>query len=216
MSQNRTSFEIGMESSDVVKRIVGYNGDIAAITLILHHVCYNWRQTHNLGSTQTTDYMTCLEQERPIKRVLLLRELVLDGLEKEIEKIGKGHHEDEHTVVSFTSKVHLASGKKMHLPMMNFHPEVPKEQQLEFIIRFLGKIGEKEGAVLDSGRYFHYYGNRLMSEKEWVRFSASFLKPVILVSPRYVSQRLTDGYSTLRLTKDLTYKPKIPSVVHIL
>jgi len=37
--------------------------------------------------------------------------------------------------------------------------------------------------------------------------------PVILVSPRYIGHRLRDGYSTLRLTSDTTFKPKVPELI---
>lgn len=41
------------------------------------------------------------------------------------------------------------------------------------------------------------------------------IMPCVLVSPRYIGHALNDGYCSLRLTADSTFKPKIPTVVHI-
>lgn len=214
MKSDKNPFKLGMTASDVVWAIVKNQEDITAIALILHHVDINWRQKHAEPLDQISNYRTSLYQEDPIKINVVSRESVLSDLENEIAKMEKDY-ESDHTVVSVTSKVNLPYGEMKHIPMMNFHPEV-EHDQLKSVIDFLREIGEKDGVVLESGRYFHYYGNCLMSEREWVRFSAIFLKPCVLVSPRYVGQILCNDYSTLRLTKDDIYKPTIPAVIHIL
>ena len=214
MKSNKNVFEIGMNSSEVIRNIVRYQRDIAAITLVLHHVSINWRQEHTDPSSQISNYKTSLHQVDPVRIRMVSREDVLSDLETEIGKTKKSY-ENEHAVVSVASRVNLVYGGIRHIPMMNFHPEIGHDQ-LRAVINFLREIGEKEGVILESGRYFHYYGNRLISEREWIKFSATFLKPVVLVSPRYIGQVFHNNYSTLRLTKDDTYKPRIPSVVHIL
>ena len=74
----------------------------------------------------------------------------------------------------------------------------------------------REGVFLDSGRYFHYFGNFVLSNEEWSQFNGAFLMPCILVSPRYIGHRLINGYNTLRLTNDNAFKTKIPEVVEII
>ena len=99
--------------------------------------------------------------------------------------------------------------------MMNFHPE--EGVGLDDVKKVLGHIcSDKRGVLLDSGRYYHHYGDFLLEEDEWIQFMADFLIPSILVSPRYVGHRLHEGFCSLRLTADGEYKPKIPEVIEIL
>ena len=98
--------------------------------------------------------------------------------------------------------------------MMNFHPENISTNEIIKILKHICK--EKHGVFLKSGRYYHYYGNFLLSEKQWENFVTEFLMPTILVSPRYIGHRLNNGYCTLRLTTDKKYKPKIPRAIKII
>lgn len=119
----------------------------------------------------------------------------------------------KHQVWSLTSKVVTSDGRTMHLPMMNFHPvdDISTDDIVDFIKIV---VPDKDGVVLHSGRYFHYYGCYLLTEDEWIKFNAKFLMPCVFVSPRYVGHVLRDGYSSLRFTNDDKYKPTIPTVIH--
>ena len=98
--------------------------------------------------------------------------------------------------------------------MMNFHPDNVPNDIIEKALSYICK--SKKGVLLDSGRFFHYYGDFLLNEKEWIKFMAEFLMPCVIVSPRYIGHRLYYGDCTLRLTADSKYKPKIPTVIKIL
>lgn len=98
--------------------------------------------------------------------------------------------------------------------MMNFHPDAASQDDVTQALQYICR--GKQGALLESGRYLHYYGDFLLNEQEWPKFMAEFLMPCTLVSPRYIGHRLYDGYCTLRLTADKTSKPKIPEVVRII
>ena len=118
----------------------------------------------------------------------------------------------EYEVLSFCSKVKLKDGSLRHIAMMNFHPE--ENVDLTHIRRAIQYIcGSREGVLLDSGRYYHYWGNFLLSEIEWMKFLGDFLMPTVIVSPRYIGHQLFNGSCTLRLTSDLTYKPQVPTVI---
>lgn len=210
-----TEFKIGMSASEVVQTIVETNKEISAVKLILHPVGINWRQKYTTPEEQSSHYKEGLYQSKPLKTRVVFRSSIITDLDDEIERIQEGC-EDKQTTVSVTSKITLSSGKKRHLAMMNFHPEIEESKRLELIIDFLEEIGEKEGVILASSRYFHYYGTRLLSEREWIVFSATFLKPASLVSPRYVANCFCDGYSTLRLTREEIYKSTVPRVVSII
>ncbi len=99
--------------------------------------------------------------------------------------------------------------------MMNFHPE--NGLGLGEVKKSLNHLcSDKRGVLLDSGRYFHYYGDFLLDQREWETFLGNFLLPFNLVHPGYIGYRLRDGYSTLRLTTDEKYKTKPPEVIEIL
>lgn len=101
-----------------------------------------------------------------------------------------------------------------HVPMMNFHFE--EGADINFAIKAVEKIcGDMSGVLLESGRFFHYYGNALLHHEEWLHFLGQFLMPCVLVSPRYIGHALNDGYFSLRLTADNIFKPKIPTVIKV-
>ena len=97
--------------------------------------------------------------------------------------------------------------------MMNFHTVDISLDKIKTVTKHI--CPNYDGVILSSGRFFHYYGNKLLTEDEWLKFMADFLMPCVLVSPRYIGHRLFDKYCTLRLTADKTYKTKIPEVIDV-
>jgi hypothetical protein len=193
-------------SLEVLKDIISRKPEIDSLTLILHNVSINWRQKHSTSAQKMSHIEESLIQESPAEIKTITRQgflaLTPDDLSSNVK----------HQVWSFCSKVKTGDGRAMHLPMMNFHPldNTSIDDIVNFIkIAFMGK----NGVILNSGRYYHYYGDYLMTEKQWIEFNSKFLMPCDLVSPRYVGHRLQDGYSTLRLTADDKYKPVIPIVI---
>lgn len=102
--------------------------------------------------------------------------------------------------------------------MMNFHVDgLNRDKSKEVILKSINAIcGEEQGALLDSGRWFHYYGNFLLDTNQWYKFLAKFTIPCILVSGGFIGHALDRGYVTLRLTSDEKHNPKIPTVVDII
>lgn len=192
-------------SLDVLQEIVAENIDIVSVKLILHEVALNWGQKYDESSKIVTHFEESLIQEVPLELRQLDRQ---DFLNLTLDDLLTTNHK----VWSFTSKVIMRDGTNRHIPMMNFHPLTGVNVQN--IIDFIRlSEPEKEGVLLESGRYYHYYGYELLSENEWLQFNARFLMPMILVRARYIGHRLRDGYSTLRLTNDSTFKPKVPTVI---
>lgn len=200
----------GMSSFEVSQTIVENYPEIAEITLISHFVDLNWRQKYKNIGEKKANLVLGLDHGgvtgvfkffRPQYQKLKIIELA--------EKLGK------HEVLSFCSKVKLANGEYKHIPMMNFHPE--DGTSLEYIISAVKTIcGDEIGAILETGRYYHYWGNFLLSQEEWLKFLADFLMPTYLVSPRYIGHRLYIGECTLRMTNDDFFKPKIPQVINVI
>lgn len=203
------SFKIGQTSLEVAQNIVSHYEEVAQITLIQHEVFVNWRQIHKDNEDKAKWLLESFNHPTPIAEKNLNRDaflkLTLDDLQ----------HSTPYTVWSLTSKVICKDGSTKHLPMMNFHPEIVDSEP--YIIQSLEYLFPKKvGVLVDSGRYLHYYGDFLISPEEWLYFLGEFLMPCILVSQRYIGHRLYDGYSTLRLTNDGTFKPTLPRVVKLL
>lgn len=199
---------IGSTSLEVIKEIVSRHPEIARIKLILHGVQLNWGQRYDTNDKILAHFEESLIQEIPLEERWLDR---VDFLTLGLGDLEAGDHQ----VWSFTSKVQADDGAFFHIPMMNFHPL--DGAGVNDILRYI-KLAEpgRRGWVLESGRYFHLYIDALLSEADWIQFNARFLMPLILVRSRYIGHRLRDGYSTLRLTNDTTYKPKIPTVIELI
>ncbi|MCC3771744.1 hypothetical protein [Streptomyces sp. UNOC14_S4] len=99
-----------------------------------------------------------------------------------------------------------------HLALMNLHPEgfLGREELGKAVLQVTGGI---PGYLLTSGRFFHYYGRRLLSKAEWTDFAARFLMPCTMVSPRYIGHSLSRDTCCLRLNAVPPHKPSVPEVV---
>ncbi len=195
-------------SLSVCKYIVQQYSEILAIELVAHKVGKNWRQVYSGKEEKLAHLSSAFIQTLPLRRVRYERDKFMSVVCEDLPKVGK------HCVWSISSKVWCKDQKYRHIGMMNFHSETGSLDDIIYSIQQI--CGHKPGILLNSGRYFHYYGNFLLGEDEWRRFMVSFLMPCVLVSPRYIGHRLYAGYCTLRLTVDQSYKPVVPYVVHIL
>ncbi|MCL6329053.1 hypothetical protein EXT51_05970 [Pectobacterium carotovorum subsp. carotovorum] len=106
-------------------------------------------------------------------------------------------------------------GMEYHLPLIDFgkvdrritDPLPLKELSFNWGVSFY---------VYNSGRSFHAYGNRLISNDEWIKFMGSLLllnKPsgFKLIDERWVGHRIMAGYSALRWTNNSSHYKRIPT-----
>jgi hypothetical protein len=196
----------GDTSLNVLREIVSRHLEIDSLTLVLHSVAINWRQKFDTDIQKLSHINESLIQKIPVQRKNVSRQDFLQIDSDTLFMCAKNQ------VWSLTSKVKTSDGRFMHLPMMNFHPH--NGVSVDDIVNFINfAITKNNGAILHSGRYYHYYGDYLLTEKQWIDFNAKFLMPCIFVSPRYIGHVLQDGYSSLRLTADDKYKPTVPNVI---
>lgn len=200
-------FQKGMTSFEVSKAITRYHPQIVGVSLLSHTVDVNWRQKYLDGNKKMRKLLESFDHGRITNVYNLDKDAYLN---LDLNKFTKDF--SEHEVLSFCSKVKLKGDSFRHIAMMNFHPE--ENIDLTHIRRAIKYIcGAREGVLLDSGRYYHYWGNFLLSEIELIRFLGEFLMPTVIVSPRYIGHQLFNGSCTLRLTSDSTYKPQVPAVI---
>lgn len=200
-------FHIGDDALTVCQAIVAVNPRIQSLRLIAHDVGINWRQIYKNNQEKVRHVESALYQSVPIRSLEISADEFLKITINNLPQL------KEFQVWSIVSKVQCFDGEFRHIPMMNFHPEVNSSSEL---ITMVNRIcGYKQGVLLRSGRYFHYYGTTLLDHENWLRFMASFLMPCVIVSPRYIGHRLYAGYCTLRLTSEKIYKPLVPKVIDV-
>lgn len=117
------------------------------------------------------------------------------------------------------SKVQLNSCEYAHIPLMDFN--IPKNQQnLNKVQERLKHIGFSNGWILETGKSYHYWGNYILTEKEWVDFMGRCLLTSIVhtrqnieevADSRYIGHSLRRGFNTLRITTraDKTFVPTV-------
>jgi hypothetical protein len=127
------------------------------------------------------------------------------------EKIG-GVSED--VAVALCSKCITKDGSISHIPMMDFRCK-PNESTQEKLKMALYHMGLKSGAILQSGRSYHFYGFELMAEEEWIRYLAKCLLLAPVADSRYIAHRLIEGVGSLRITTCQS-KPDAPVIVDLL
>ena len=116
-------------------------------------------------------------------------------------------------VLAASSKVQLKDGNVAHLPMIDFKC-APTERNIELAKKAFVKIGQTDGVLLNSGNSFHYYGERLMTEREWIVFLGHCLLLSDFIDTRYVGHALINNECRLRLSPT-PLNPFIPTVVHV-
>ncbi len=196
-------FQVGMWASDVLEKIAEINQRISSLYF------YTYRPTHNLkeeGRCNLIPISRLLQHDPSTKRLKLKRgEITGNKILSMIGLLEKDY------VLAVLSEVWTGK-KRLHIPMIDFDSN-EKGDNLAKIECFLRAIGQ-QGVVLDSGRAYHFYGIKLMNEKQWVDFLGDCLL-YDLVEPRYLGHRLKDGVGILRISA-CALRPKVPSVVSII
>lgn len=109
---------------------------------------------------------------------------------------------DDATALAFCSLCKLKNGNIAYIPLMDFRVEPNSENlmKIELVCESLGI----PGAILKSGKSYHFFGFKLLSKDEML----SFLGKCILLSPitdvRYIGHRLIEGSCDLRISTSKT------------
>ncbi len=195
-------FQTGMESPEVIAKIVEMNPKISTVYF------YAYQPTYNVK-----------ESMRGRKGRPLIGRLLYHDLSAEHYKLRKGEVTAENinriinslkedVVLGVLSRVR-AGRNRAHIPMMDFD-ERKCEGRWDIIESFLRGI-DQEGIILHSGRAYHFYGVHLLQERDWLNFLGKCILSD-LVDDRYVGHRLLDGCGILRISA-CPLRPKMPSLI---
>ena len=119
-------------------------------------------------------------------------------------------------MLAISSRCTVAPGCVMNIPLMDLRApaRTRAQHQLETALALM----RLPSIVLKSGRSFHVYGCRLMSEPEWLDFMATCLLLVDLVDWRFVGHCVHRRMSSLRIYgKKQRYRnqPKVVARVNV-
>lgn len=202
-----------MDATDVLLRLLTVDLSLPSSTrveLIVHESRLNWRQRHATIRERVRNLPQGLLQDGPFCGQLVGLGNFEEAFELIVDQV------DGLDVVSVSSRLFDHGGNFIgHLAIMNLHPD--GLDGVDAVVAAVAATTEHiPGYLLSSGRYYHYYGKRLLTGGEWQRFLARFLMPCVLVSPRYIGHSLFRGFCTVRLTSARPYKPTVPRVVSVM
>lgn len=107
----------------------------------------------------------------------------------------------------------LTGEKESHIPMIDFRCPITQSNQRR-VVDFLFGLGEKSGFLLESGRSYHYYGDKLLGAEEWKEFTEG-LKQSELIGTTWPKLQLKNQFSFLRITTSKA-KPTLPKLIAII
>lgn len=195
-------------SYSVVAEIVQSNFPIEALTLVAYQESLNWRElSQAAGSLELPLLRKGLEQDSSprILTTISREEASEENLRDIAQNLG------ENRLLGVCSKVTLAGGKSAHIPMMDFMCDI-STRNLDMLARLIEDLRQGQGYLLESGRSYHYYGSRLLTEEEWRAFLGKCLLMSGFSDDRYIGHQLVDGHCVLRLSSGKS-RSHVPAVV---
>jgi hypothetical protein len=102
------------------------------------------------------------------------------------------------TVRGFCSRVHLRDGTEAQLPLLDFQCSVSDENTAA-LVEAATLMGQMRGALVASGRSYHYYGFDPLMEIEWRKFMARCVLLAPLIDARYLAHCMIENLACLRI-----------------
>lgn len=203
---------IGFTAVDALKKLVREDLNLSPdfyLEIVSHEAAVNWRQRH----TTARQRIAALDESLlhgPIDSFL-----VRVGDDSEIARLFS-RSERSGRALSVASRILDQDQRRYgHLALMNLHPDgFLSRQELESAVHRVAH--RTPGYLLNSGRFFHYYGARVLTHEQWIEFLARFLMPCTMVSPRYIGHSLSRGFCCLRLNSVAPHKPYVPKVISLI
>jgi hypothetical protein len=116
------------------------------------------------------------------------------------------------SMFTINSLVRCEENKKMHIPMIDFHIPMSKNN-LEITKEVILSMNQS-GFILESGKSYHFFGNNLLTNSELEKF----LYHVLLFSPitdkNWIAHQLIEKSCNLRFNKKNGYLPKLVAIIN--
>jgi hypothetical protein len=109
--------------------------------------------------------------------------------------------------LAFNSKVYLQNGDSKHIPLLDF--KLPsKEGHDELAADSLRALG-LTGYLLDSGKSYHFIGNRLMGESDLLDMLAKFILLDPISDKAWACHQLIERSASIRVSKRDNFAPQL-------
>lgn len=115
--------------------------------------------------------------------------------------------------LALCSVCELKDGTVGYIPLMDFRAP-PSSENLNEIENIISAL-KLSGAILQSGKSYHFIGFKLMNKDEMLKFLGRCILYAPITDTRYIGHRLIEGSCDLRITDSLI-KNAIPRVERIL
>jgi SIR2-like domain len=209
--EERDVVSVGMKATEALETLIRQHSEIASFFLV--------RYKDKLRLGERTDVRLADNPQR-----YLAQAAIHDSKGDEVEELPRTkltptfwkrlfNQLDEGFVLAASSRVRLKDGTISHIPMMDFKC-TPTAANIDIAKEGFRKIDQTQGILLNSGKSFHYYGNKLMNQDEWHAFLGHSLLLSDFVDARYVGHALVNNECRLRISTT-RLNPFIPTVVDI-
>jgi hypothetical protein len=105
----------------------------------------------------------------------------------------------ETTTAALSSLVRLNDGSRRHIPMLDFHCP-SSAANLELATEVIRNLNATPGYLVESGKSYHFYGERLLVDSELTRFLASALLFSPIIDRAWIAHQLLEGFCGLRIS----------------
>lgn len=219
---------IGLSASELVLRLMSLQPSIERVSFVAFTPSAGVEERLQLGASPleaTPSKQLLASRSFPILLTELLRhsrhpkrkvihvatsDLSISSLEALVSHLSEG------VALGFCSACRIrGKSHSAHIPLLDFRIPSGGESELDVLCEALRLMGLQRGAVLDSGKSYHFYGFDLLNQSQWREFMARSLLLAPLTDVRYIAHRLLERQSILRLSST-ALKPTIPRVVRLL
>lgn len=101
--------------------------------------------------------------------------------------------------VAFNSRVILRNGEIRHIPLLDFHIPVTAESIIQ-IKKVLCLLGMNNGYIINSGESYHFIGNKLLNEDEFLNFLSKSLFFSPIIDRAWIAHQLIERSCSLRIS----------------
>lgn len=111
--------------------------------------------------------------------------------------------------LALNSKVELECGTNMHIPMLDF--KIASEPSNLEIVKSVINALDCSGAILDSGKSYHFIGSNLISQSKLTEILAKFILFHPISDKAWAAHQLIEGSASLRVSNKYGKRPEVVS-----
>jgi len=102
-------------------------------------------------------------------------------------------------IITVSSRVCLNDGGTGHIPMLDFHCPISRENQ-NLVVSILKHMNVCDGFILNSDKSYHFYGKSLLTDEELVKFLGCSLLWSPIVDRAWIAHQLIEASCALRIS----------------